>query len=46
METGKQLKLEVADTNLLSVSTTLPLKQFAPVRKATPSRTFTQAIDE
>ena len=29
METGQQLKLEVADTNLLSVSTMLPLSQFA-----------------
>lgn len=46
METGKQLKLEVADTNLLSVSTTLPLDQFASVRKAAPSRTFSQDVDE
>ena len=46
MEAGRQLKLEVADTNLLSVSTTLPLHQFATVRKAAPSRTFTQEIDE
>jgi invasion protein IalB len=46
METGQQLKLEVADTNLLSVSTMLPLNQFASVRKAAASRTFTQDIDE
>jgi invasion protein IalB len=46
METGQQLKLEVADTNLLSVSTTLPLNQFASVRKAAPSRTFIQDVDE
>ena len=46
METGKQLKLEVADTNLLSVSTMLPLDQFASVRKAAPSQTFMQDIDE
>jgi invasion protein IalB len=46
METGKQLKLEVTDTNLLSVSTMLPLDQFASVRKAAPSRTFTQDVDE
>jgi invasion protein IalB len=46
MEVGQQLKLEVADTNLLTVSTTLPLTQFSPVRKAAPSRTFTQDIDE
>ena len=46
METGQQLKLEVADTNLLSVSTMLPLNQFASIRKAAPSRTFMQDIDE
>jgi invasion protein IalB len=46
METGQQLKLEVTDTNLLSVSTLLPLGQFASVRKAAPSRTFMQEIDE
>jgi invasion protein IalB len=46
METGQQLKLEVADTNLLSVSTMLPLSQFAAVRKAAPSRTFMQDVDE
>ena len=46
METGQQLKLEVADTNLLSVSTTLPLNQFASVRKGIPNRTFMQDVDE
>jgi invasion protein IalB len=46
MEAGQQLKLEVADTNLLSVSTMLPLNQFASARKAAPSRTFMQDIDE
>ena len=46
METGQQLKLEVADTNLLSVSTMLPLSQFASVRKSAPSRTFVQDVDE
>jgi invasion protein IalB len=46
MEAGQQLKLEVADTNLLSVDTLLPLNQFASVRKAAPSQTFTQEVDE
>jgi invasion protein IalB len=46
METGQLLKLEVADTNVLRVSTTVPLNQFASVRKADPSRTFTQEVDE
>ena len=46
MEMGQQLKLEVADTNLLSVSTMLPLSQFASVRKAAASRIFKQEVDE
>jgi invasion protein IalB len=46
MEAGQQLKLEVADTNLLSVDTLLPLNKFASVRKAAPSQTFTQEVDE
>jgi invasion protein IalB len=46
MEAGKQLKLEVADTNLLSVSTIVPLNQFASVHKAAPTQTFTQDVDE
>lgn len=46
METGRQMKLEVTDTNLLSVSTVLPLDRFASVRKAAPNRTFTQQVDE
>jgi hypothetical protein len=40
------LKLEVADTNLLSVSTTIPLDQFASVRASAPTREFTQTVDE
>ena len=46
MEAGQQLKLEIADTNLLSVHTLLPLNQFASVHKAAPSQTFTQEVDE
>jgi invasion protein IalB len=46
LETGKQLKLEVADTNLLAVSTMLPLDRFASVRRAIPTQTFTQDIEE
>jgi invasion protein IalB len=46
METGEKLKLEVVDTNLLSVSTLLPLGQFASARKAAPTRIFQQDIDE
>ena len=46
MESGEKLKLEVVDTNLLSVSTFLPLGQFASVRTGTPARIFEQDVDE
>lgn len=46
METGQQLKLEIADTNLLSVSTTIPLGQFAAVHASAPIRTYEQNVDE
>jgi len=46
MEAGQNLTLEVMDTNLLSVSTVLPLGAFASVRKGSPNRTFAQDIDE
>jgi invasion protein IalB len=46
METGQKLVLEVVDSSVLTVSTSLPLNQFAVVRQGTPTRTFEQAIDE
>jgi invasion protein IalB len=46
MESGDKLKLEVVDTNLLSVSTLLPLGKFASVRKGAPAQVFQQDIDE
>jgi invasion protein IalB len=46
MESGKSLVLEVMDTNMLTVSTSLPLAQFAAVRKGAPTKTFEQSIDE
>ena len=46
METGEKLQLEVVDSSLLTVSTSLPLHQFATVRHGTPAQTFEQAIDE
>jgi invasion protein IalB len=46
MESGKSLVLEVMDTNMLAVSTSLPLAQFAAVRKGAPTKTFEQSIDE
>jgi len=46
METGQKLLLEVVDSSVLTVSTSLPLNQFATVRQGSPTQTFEQAIDE
>src|SRR4029078_1014059 len=46
METGQSLLLEVVDTNALTVNTNVSLSQFAAVRRATPTQTFEQNIDE
>jgi invasion protein IalB len=46
METGRKLQLEVVDSNILAITTSLPLNQFASVRRGAPVQTFDQAIDE
>ncbi|MBR0713266.1 invasion associated locus B family protein [Bradyrhizobium liaoningense] len=46
MESGKALVLEVVDSNLLSLTTTLPLAQFASARKGPPAKTMQQDVDE
>lgn len=46
MEKGEKLVLEVVDSSVQSVSTTLPLKQFALARKGTATQTYRQDIDE
>lgn len=46
METGEKLQLEVVDSSVLAVNTSLPLHQFAAVRHGAPAQTFEQAIDE
>lgn len=46
MEAGKTLLLEMIDSNLLSLTTSLPLTQFASVHKGAPAQTFEQGIDE
>lgn len=46
METGKSLTLEVVDSNLLALTTTLPLAQFAAAHKGAPAKTMEQDIDE
>ena len=46
MESGQNLILEVVDSNILSVSSSISLSQFASVRHGAPVQTFDQAIDE
>lgn len=46
MESGKSLSIEVMDTNMLAVTTSLSLDRFAAARKGAPARTFEQNIDE
>ena len=46
METGQKLAVEVVDSNLLAVTTSLPLSQFSSVHQGAPVRTFEQALDE
>ena len=46
MEKGETLVLEVVDSSVQSVSTTLPLSQFASVRKGPPAKKYQQDIDE
>ena len=46
MESGGNLVIEVVDTNMLAVSTSLPLGQFAATRKGAPTKVFEQNIDE
>ena len=46
MNTGRMLLLEFVDSNLLSLTTSLPLGQFAVVYKGAPAHIFEQDIDE
>src|SRR6185437_8639046 len=46
LEKGQALQLEVVDSGMQRVSTTLPLGKFAAVRQGSPARTFEQEIDE
>jgi invasion protein IalB len=46
MESGQKLLLEVVDSSVLTVSTSIPLNQFAAARQAPPTQIFEQAIDE
>lgn len=46
MGSGQTLQLEFVDSRLLSLTTSLPLSQFASVHKGAPLQTFEQDIDE
>ena len=46
MDSGQTLRLEFVDSNLLSLTTSLLLGQFASVHKGAPAQTFEQDIDE
>ena len=46
MESGQMLRLEFVDSGLLTLTTSLPLGQFASVHKGAPTQTFEQDIDE
>ncbi len=46
LDNGKSMAVEVVDTNMLAVTTSLPLAQFAAVRKGAPAQVFEQKIDE
>ena len=46
MESGKTLVLETVDSNLLALTTSVPLAEFAAVHKGAPARTLEQYVDE
>jgi invasion protein IalB len=46
MDSGRTLRLEFVDSNLLLLTTSLPLAQFASIHKGAPAQTFEQDIEE
>jgi invasion protein IalB len=46
MSSGQTLQLEFVESNLLVLTTSLPLGQFASVHRGAPAQTFEQDIDE
>jgi invasion protein IalB len=46
MENGQTLLLELIDSNLLALTTSIPLAQFASAHKGAPARTLEQYVDE
>jgi len=46
MEAGKTLTLEVVDASLLTLTTSMPLGQFATIHRGAPAETLEQDVDE
>ena len=46
MDGGKTLTLELVDSSLLALTTSVPLAQFASVHKGAPAKTLEQYVDE
>lgn len=46
MESGKMLTLELVDSNLLALTTSVPLTQFVSVHKGAPAKTLEQDVEE
>jgi invasion protein IalB len=46
MSSGQKLSLEVVDTNVLSLTTAIPLGRFSMVHSGAPTKLFQQSIDE
>jgi invasion protein IalB len=46
MESGKTLTLELVDSNLLALTTSVPLAQFASAHKGAPAKTLEQYVEE
>jgi invasion protein IalB len=46
MESGKMLALELVDSNLLALTTSVPLTQFASTHKGAPAKTLEQYVEE
>ncbi|WP_338134470.1 MULTISPECIES: invasion associated locus B family protein [Bradyrhizobium] len=46
MDGGRSLSIDTVDTNILTLTTSVPLDRFATVRKGAPALTLEQAIDE
>ena len=46
MASGKALTLELVDSNLLALTTSVPLAQFGSARSGAPAKTLEQYVDE